>query len=186
MLIITQAHRNDVLQTMTSFIPIEKVCFSKRLTNIEQHSNKVVLHFADGDTAEASILVGADGIKSVVRKHVLSPTYPSQVDPVYAGSYCYRGVIPIAEGQEIFGDLTNVAKMYLGEKRCCVHYLISGGEVCPTCLVDQPHDPVTLTYFSSENPGTQLPPLRSGQQALGAVQRSHPKSDLRDNDVRLQ
>ncbi|OJZ91593.1 hypothetical protein ASPFODRAFT_38702 [Aspergillus luchuensis CBS 106.47] len=122
------AHRNDVLQTMTSFIPIEKVRFSQRLTNITQHPNKVTLAFADGDTAEASILVGADGIKSVVREHVLSPMYPSQVNPVYAGSYCYRGVIPIADGKEIFGDLTDVAKMYLGEKRCCVHYLISGGE----------------------------------------------------------
>lgn len=136
MLIMNQAHRNDVLQTMTSFIPIEKVRFSKRLTNITQHPNKVTLAFADGDTAEASILVGADGIKSVVREHVLSPMYPSQVNPVYAGSYCYRGVVPIADGKEIFGDLTDVAKMYLGEKRCCVHYLISGGEVCSTCLVD--------------------------------------------------
>ncbi|PYI02687.1 FAD/NAD(P)-binding domain-containing protein [Aspergillus sclerotiicarbonarius CBS 121057] len=121
------AHRNAVLQIMTSFIPIEKVRFSKRLTDIEQLPNKVILTFADGQVAEACVVVGADGIKSIVREHVLGPTYPDQVDPVYSNSYCYRGVIPIAEGEEILGDLTDVAKMYLGDRRCCVTYLISGG-----------------------------------------------------------
>jgi 2-polyprenyl-6-methoxyphenol hydroxylase-like FAD-dependent oxidoreductase len=114
---------------MTSFIPIENVRFSKALTSIEQHPDKVLLKFADGDINEASILVGADGIKSVVREHVLKQLYPSQVEPVYADSYCYRGVIPTAEAEEIFGNLTDVAKIYVGHKRCCVTYLISGGAV---------------------------------------------------------
>jgi 2-polyprenyl-6-methoxyphenol hydroxylase-like FAD-dependent oxidoreductase len=99
------------------------------LTDIQQFPDKVVLTFADGEVAEASALVGADGIKSVVREHVLNPLYPSQVEPVYADSYCYRGVIPIADAKDIFGDLTDVAKMYIGDKRCCVTYLISGGAV---------------------------------------------------------
>ncbi|KAJ5307316.1 hypothetical protein N7476_007972, partial [Penicillium atrosanguineum] len=121
------AHRNAVLQIMTSFIPIENVRFSKSLTDIEQHPGKVILKFADDEIDEASILVGADGIKSVVREHVLNPLYPGQAEPVYAGSYCYRGVIPTADAEEIFGDLTDVAKIYVGHKRCCVTYLISGG-----------------------------------------------------------
>ncbi|KAF9888936.1 hypothetical protein FE257_008105 [Aspergillus nanangensis] len=122
------AHRNAVLQIMTSFIPIEKVRFGKCLTSIEQHLDKVVLNFADSDVAAASMLVGADGIKSTVRAHVLKPSYPSQVEPVYADSYCYRGVIPTSEAKEIFGDLTDMATMYLGDKRCCVTYLISKGD----------------------------------------------------------
>lgn len=126
---VDQAHRHAVLQIMTSFIPIENVRFSKTLIEIQQRVDKVILKFADGDVTEASILVGADGIKSMVWEHVLSPFYPSQVEPVYADSYCYRGVIPTSEAKEIFGDLTDVAKMYVGEKRCCVTYLISKGDV---------------------------------------------------------
>ncbi|RAL02611.1 salicylate hydroxylase, partial [Aspergillus ibericus CBS 121593] len=121
------AHRNAVLQILTTFIPITKVHFNKRLTAIQQHPTKVLLTFADTSTAEASIVAGADGIKSIVREHVLSPSHPAQIDPVYSHSYCYRGVIPIAQGEEILGDLTHVAKMYLGQGRCCVTYLISGG-----------------------------------------------------------
>lgn len=114
---------------MTSFVPIENVRFSKALTGIEQRPDKVILKFADGETNEASILVGADGIKSVVREHTLNPLYLSQAEPVYAGSYCYRGVIPTVEAEEIFGNLIDVAKIYVGHNRCCVTYLISGSAV---------------------------------------------------------
>ena len=115
---------------MTSYIPIETVKFGKTLTNIGQHPDKVVLTFADGEVVETSALFGADGIKSTVRQHVLGPLFPSQVDPVYADSYCYRGVIPIGEAENILGDLTDVAKFYFGDKRSCVTYRISGGSVC--------------------------------------------------------
>lgn len=114
---------------MTSYIPIEKVKFKKRLADIEQHTNKVVLRFADGEVASASILAGADGIKSTVREHVLKPLYPSQVEPVYADAYCYRGVIPMHEAEEILGNLTDVAKFYFGYKRSAVTYRITAGEV---------------------------------------------------------
>ena len=114
---------------MTSFIPLDTVKFNKRLTEIEQRPDNVVLTFADGEVVEASCLVGADGIKSVVREHVLQPSHPDQAAPVYADSYCYRGVIPMTEAKEILGDLTDVAKFYFGNKRSGVTYRISGGDV---------------------------------------------------------
>ncbi|KAL2816934.1 hypothetical protein BJX63DRAFT_130938 [Aspergillus granulosus] len=144
------AHRHAVLEIMTSFIPIEKVRFSKTLTEIQQRPNKVLLKFADGDTAEASILVGADGIKSMVREHVLRPLYPSQVEPVYADSYCYRGVIPTFEAKEIFGELTDVAKMYLGDRRCCITYLISKGDEFNFLLCALDDEPWKLKNLVSE------------------------------------
>ncbi|KAB5518018.1 hypothetical protein GE09DRAFT_1230696 [Coniochaeta sp. 2T2.1] len=121
------AHRKSLLDIMTSFIPKDNVKFNKRLTTIKQLPDKVVLEFADDEVVEASALVGADGIKSTVRAHVLGPSHPSQVDPVYADSYCYRGVIPISEAEDILGDLTDVAKTYFGDRRACVTYRISGG-----------------------------------------------------------
>lgn len=114
---------------MTSFIPIENVRFKKRLTEIEQYPDKVILTFADGEIVETSMVAGSDGIQSVVREHVLRDCHPDEVLPVYADSYCYRGVIPIAEAEEILGNLTDVAKFYFGDKRSCVTYRISGGKV---------------------------------------------------------
>jgi salicylate hydroxylase len=124
-----QAHRRALLDIMTSFIPTENVRFDKHLTDIEQCSDEVVLRFADGEVARTSVLAGADGITSMVRKHVLEPLYPNEVNPVYADAYCYRGVIPIQQAKKILGDLTDVAKFYFGNKRSAVTYRISGGEV---------------------------------------------------------
>ena len=123
------AHRKALLDIMTSFIPIEKVNFNKQLIKVHEHPDKIVLEFTDGSVAEASILVGADGIKSVVREHILKPGFPSEVDPVYADAYCYRAVIPMSEAQAILGEHTDVAKFYFGEQRACVTYRISGGAV---------------------------------------------------------
>lgn len=124
-----QAHRKTLLDIMTTFISVENVRFNKRLTNVEQRPAGVTLAFSDGTTAEAAILAGADGIKSTVREHVLKDLYPSQVAPVYAGAYCYRAVVPMSEGYEILGDLTDVAKFYFGTRRSAVTYRISGGDV---------------------------------------------------------
>ncbi|KAH7400608.1 hypothetical protein DE146DRAFT_467615 [Phaeosphaeria sp. MPI-PUGE-AT-0046c] len=122
------AHRKTLLDIMTSFVPASNVKFGKHLESIEQGLDKVILGFADGEVAKASILVGADGIKSRVREHVLAPEHPDQVHPVYADSYCYRAVIPIAEAEAILGDLTHVAKFYFGHGRSAVTYRISEGE----------------------------------------------------------
>ncbi|TIA08038.1 monooxygenase, partial [Aureobasidium pullulans] len=122
------AHRKELLEIMTSFIPIENVKFNKYLESIEQHSDKVILKFADGEEADASVLAGADGIKSVVREHVLRPSHPEEVAPVYADAYCYRAVIPMSEAYTILGNLTDVAKFYFGHNRSAITYRISGGE----------------------------------------------------------
>lgn len=108
---------------------MEGVKFDKRLIDIEQHPDGVVLRFADGEVAHASVLAGADGVSSMVRKHVLEPLCPTEGEPVFADAYCYRAVIPMQQAEEILGDLTDVAKFYFGYKRSAVTYRISGGEV---------------------------------------------------------
>jgi len=135
---------------MTSFIPRQNVKFNKRLVNIEQLSSKLVLTFADGEVAEASILAGADGIKSIVREHVLKPQFPDQVAPVYADAYCYRAVIPMADAEAILRDLTDVAKFYFGHRRSAVTYRISEGKVSQDPCPRPTKRPRTYRYFSQE------------------------------------
>lgn len=130
-LTLAKAHRKELLDIMTSFFPIKNVKFSKKLTAIKEYPDKVILEFEDGDVATASILAGADGIASTVRGHLLRPTHPEQVEPVFAGAYCYRGIMPISEAYDILGDQTDVAKIYFGKNKGCVTYRITQGEVSP-------------------------------------------------------
>ncbi|KAH7325550.1 salicylate hydroxylase [Stachybotrys elegans] len=122
------AHRKELLDIMTSFIPIETVKFSKKLVSIKEYPDKVTLEFADGDVATHSILVGGDGIASIVREYILTPTHPEEAKPVYSGAHCYRAVIPMEEASEIMGEKTDVAKIYFGHNRGAVSYRITGGK----------------------------------------------------------
>jgi 2-polyprenyl-6-methoxyphenol hydroxylase-like FAD-dependent oxidoreductase len=60
----------------------------KELRRIEQTANGVTAHFADGSSAEGDVLVGADGIRSTVRRQFLP-----EVVPLYAGYTAWRGLI---------------------------------------------------------------------------------------------
>jgi salicylate hydroxylase len=150
------AHRNTLLNIMTSFIDTRNVKFNQRLRRIEQFSDRVRLIFADGEATEHSVVAGADGITSTVREHVLCQRFPKQVEPVYTNAYCYRAVIPIVEAETILGDLTHVAKFYFGHRRSAVTYRISEGKEFNflLCVVDDDEwnvkDKVTRTVTVEE------------------------------------
>jgi salicylate hydroxylase len=150
---------------------MKNVRFSKRLTKIEQHPEKVRLEFADGEVAEADVVAGADGIQSTVRAHVLSHCCPDEAAPVYADAYCYRGVISMSEAEEILGDLTDVAKFYFGHGRCAVTYRISGGEVgWLTCARS-----LSLTGRRSSISFYASRPTKAGRLPTRSPKQSRPK-----------
>ncbi|EWG48581.1 salicylate hydroxylase [Fusarium verticillioides 7600] len=122
------AHRKELLDIMTSFIPIESVKFNKKLVSIKEYTDRVMLEFADGEIVAHSILAGSDGIASTVREYLLRPTHPEEALPVYSGAHCYRAVIPMDEAYEIMGEKTDVAKIYFGHNRGAVSYRITGGK----------------------------------------------------------
>ncbi|GAB4583585.1 FAD-dependent monooxygenase [Nocardia sp. IFM 10818] len=61
---------------VASGVPFE---YSKRLVGVDEHADGVTAHFADGSSATADVLIGADGIRSTVRglvdPHAPGPKY---------------------------------------------------------------------------------------------------------------
>jgi 2-polyprenyl-6-methoxyphenol hydroxylase-like FAD-dependent oxidoreductase len=64
--------------------------FGKYVTRYESNSNGVTVHFADGTSESGGLLVGADGVKSTIRKQLL-PDYPF----LDSGSRIIYGKTPI-------------------------------------------------------------------------------------------
>ena len=60
--------RPELYERMLAAIPPDTLRFNQHVTHIEQDDHAVTLHFADGTTAEHDLLVGADGIDSLVRR----------------------------------------------------------------------------------------------------------------------
>ena len=64
-------HRGDLqAMQMTSLQP-GSVQFGKCLSSVEDSGSDVVLRFQDGSEARADIVIGADGINSKLREHLL-------------------------------------------------------------------------------------------------------------------
>ena len=83
--------RADLLDVLARALPAGTVTLAKRCTSERNAGAAAVATFADGSTAEADVIVGADGIHSAVRTSLFGPD-----DPRFTGKNCYRSVIPAA------------------------------------------------------------------------------------------
>jgi 2-polyprenyl-6-methoxyphenol hydroxylase-like FAD-dependent oxidoreductase len=68
-----------------------ELAFEKRLVRIEDRADQpVVAHFADGTSAKGDFLIGADGVHSAVRAHVI----PDGPTPFDTGLIGFGGFVP--------------------------------------------------------------------------------------------
>ncbi len=68
-----------------------ELAFEKRLVSIEDRADQpVVAHFADGSSAEGDFVIGADGVHSAVRAHVI----PDGPKPFDTGLIGFGGFVP--------------------------------------------------------------------------------------------
>lgn len=71
-----------------------EINYSKQLSRYQQVEDAVRVHFADGSQDTGDILIGCDGIHSVVRQQM----FPES-NPIYAGYVAYRGVVDFEHEQ---------------------------------------------------------------------------------------
>ena len=83
-------HRADLLQALTDVLPADTIRLGARLEEVAEGADAVRATFADGRAEEFDILVGADGIHSVVRTALQGPEHPT-----FTGVVAYRAVIPM-------------------------------------------------------------------------------------------
>jgi len=80
-------HRATLHEILLKRLEGMPIYLGKRLSNIIQNENKVVLSFEDGSTHESDIVIGADGIHSVVRKSSFENS-----ELRFAKQVCWRGI----------------------------------------------------------------------------------------------
>jgi salicylate hydroxylase len=115
-------HRADLLDVLCGALKTVNLRFGARCVAVEQRDCGGVARLADGSEIEADVIVGADGIHSVVRKTLFGPGAPR-----FTGCICWRGMaaaralprdIAVAEGA-----------MWMGPHGHVVHYPVRRGEL---------------------------------------------------------
>jgi salicylate hydroxylase len=85
-------HRADLLDALEDALPDQIIRHGKQATALEQTDQDAVVRFADGSETRADLMIGADGIHSVIRTALFGPEHPE-----FTGVVSYRGVVPRAK-----------------------------------------------------------------------------------------
>src|SRR6266699_3736876 len=87
-------HRADLLRLLAGTLAPGTVLLDAHCVGFTQEEGGVTSHTASGQHHPADVLVGADGLHSVIRAHLLG-----QRPPRYSGYTCWRGVAPFEDAQ---------------------------------------------------------------------------------------
>jgi salicylate hydroxylase len=89
-------HRADLLAAMADAFPADQVQFNKRLQSCASQGAGVALRFTDGSASQHDVLIGADGIHSVVRSALFG-----EEKPRFTGVVAFRAVVPTERVQDV-------------------------------------------------------------------------------------
>ncbi|MFJ4655195.1 FAD-dependent monooxygenase [Nocardia sp. NPDC088792] len=113
-------HRAEFQRLLVSALPPGTVRLGRECVGAIEDDDGVRIDFADGTQTRADLLVGADGIHSVIQAAVGVET-----DPVSEGIMAYRGLIPAARLAGIY-DMS-VWSMWIGPGQTFLTYPVSAG-----------------------------------------------------------
>jgi len=83
-------HRAELLALLLETLGTDRVHLGATCVGFTQDATGVRARFADGQEAHSDLLIGADGLHSVIRAQLFGATKPK-----YAGYTCWRGVAHI-------------------------------------------------------------------------------------------
>ena len=110
-------HRADLQKTLSTAFGVENVHLGCRLVNLVEQSGSVVLEFANGRIEHADVVVGADGVRSTVRRWVTGAD-----DALYSGTSAFRGIVPVANLPSLPDP--QAIQFWMGPDAHLLHYAI--------------------------------------------------------------
>ncbi len=109
-------HRGDLHDVLMA--AVGEINLDHRVAGIDEHHGRPAVTFAGGDTATADIVIGADGVHSLVRESLFGAT-----EATFSGLVAYRGIAP----RDRVSDVPPIAAKWWGGDRHLVHYWVSCG-----------------------------------------------------------
>ena len=111
-----------VYRLLRSAFPTQRYHRGRGLKTFVQNPDGVVAHFNDGQSLQADVLIGADGLRSTVRQQCLP-----EIAPLYAGYVAWRALLPERDfPPAIHRELFMLMTFCLPPGEQCLGYPVAG------------------------------------------------------------
>ena len=117
-----QLHRADLMDGLIKAFGQDKCEMGKALSGLSQDEQHVELRFEDGTTAEADIVIGVDGLRSIIRDILFDTP-----EPEFSGHVAWRALIDGCKLSPRATERTNVN--HIGAGQNLVTYPIRGTKI---------------------------------------------------------
>ena len=121
----TQLHRAEfhaLLAAKARDFKPDVIRLDRRVVGFSEAGDSIELKFADGSSARGDLLIGADGLKSVVRGQIVG-----DVPAIYTGDAAWRVTVPVDRLPSPF--LPHVMSVFIGPGGHAVCYYVRGGKL---------------------------------------------------------
>ncbi|WOL12724.1 hypothetical protein Cni_G21491 [Canna indica] len=154
---IRSVHRKGLLEALAEELQPGTIRFSSRIISIDQNSSSssTTLHLDDGSVIKAKVVIGCDGVHSVVARWL------GLSNPVHSGRSAIRGLAVLPEGHDIkdgvlqyVGDGKRAGLAPLNDKE--LYWYIT--HIADEREKDMTAEPALIMKEVTENLGKGLPP----------------------------
>lgn len=159
-------------QVLASRLPSEIIHLNHRCISFEQDENGVEIHFDGEKPVYADLLIGADGVNSVIRETLFGEGKPN-----YIGSMCWRAVIKYHH--ELFNDYELV--FVKGNKQFMYILNVGGGY---TSWISRKLSPdYSLSHSADEVKSRILHELADWDESFRAVVEATPAEQIWEGPI---
>jgi salicylate hydroxylase len=116
-------HRADLLEALASGLDQSAIHLGHRLTGLEERSDRIVLAFANGAQVKAEFVIGADGVRSLIRQALYGDD-----NPTYTGQMVWRALL---NGSDVPPEVLEPTghTQWVGPSCHFIAYYIRGGKL---------------------------------------------------------
>ena len=148
-------HRADLHDVLRAALGDRHITLGARCVAVAPRDDAVTAHFADSREATGDLLVGADGIHSVVREHVAGPDRP-----IWSRQIAWRGLAPAAVGHGCGLEVHHHS--FWGPRRMFVCYYVAAGRLLNWVGNTQSDDDWQEESWSTRGDGAEALRLYAG------------------------
>ena len=152
-------HRADLLALLAGQLPPGTVRTGHRCAGFSQDGGNAVVGFADGTAATGDVVIGADGMHSVLQRFVVAPA-----EPVFSGVVAYRGLVPRPDGHP-----ADAMRMWVGQGKHFLVYPVRAGQLLNYVGFVPSDTSVRESWSASSDPAALAAYFADWDPAIGHV-----------------